>query len=68
MVDNFVGDGGVFNGCGVAVLGPRGVRGSSIFDGQRGDGGGSDSGSKRGSGTGSAVMSFPDCSCMIWVL
>jgi hypothetical protein len=60
--------GGVFNGGGVAALGPRGVGGGGIFDGQRGDGRGSDGGSKRGSGTSSAVMSFPDCSCMIWVL
>jgi hypothetical protein len=68
MVDNFADHGRIFNGGGVAVLGPRDVGDSGIFDGRRGDNGGSDSGSKRGSGTGSAVMSFPDCPCIIWVL
>jgi hypothetical protein len=67
-VDNFVDYGRVFNRGGVAILGPRGVGDGGIFDSWRGDDQGSDSGSKRGSGTGSAVMSFPDCPCMLWVL
>jgi hypothetical protein len=64
-VDDFADDGEVFDGGGVAVLGPRGIGGGGIFDDRRGDGGGSNSGSGRSSGTGSTVMSLPDCSCMI---